>query len=139
MHYLVEPDVAGELGPGTEMDTSVHPPIVSRLEYLFQGWYGDELIESFPCYLATAALVGRLQAHGLTGYRAAEVLITVSPEMRELQPDAALPSFVWLQIVGTRGVDDFALAEDYRLVVSPAAMSVLQGSIDGAIVEEVPD
>ena len=34
MKYVyVEPEVAGGLGQGTEMDTSVHPPVVRKLQY----------------------------------------------------------------------------------------------------------
>ena len=39
--HVVEPEVAGALGDRTEMDSSIHPPIVKRLHYEFQGWLGD--------------------------------------------------------------------------------------------------
>ena len=55
-YWLVSPEVAGELGDGTVMDTAVHPPWVSRLHHRFQGWLGDDLLECFPCFLTTARI-----------------------------------------------------------------------------------
>jgi hypothetical protein len=46
--YAIEPEVAGELGEGTVMDTSVHPPRVSAVEYVITDWLGDDIIESYP-------------------------------------------------------------------------------------------
>lgn len=47
-YYRLEPEVAGELGSGTVMDVSRHPPLVSHLQFKFQGWLGDDLLETFP-------------------------------------------------------------------------------------------
>lgn len=40
--FALEPEVAGGLGPNTVMDRSVHPPRVSHLHYVFDGWMGDD-------------------------------------------------------------------------------------------------
>lgn len=43
--YSLEPEVAGSLGPGTVMDTAVHPPRVHKLHYESDGWSGDDILE----------------------------------------------------------------------------------------------
>jgi hypothetical protein len=45
MQYILEPEVSGEIGERTVIDSSVHPPIVSYLHFVFMGWLGDDLIE----------------------------------------------------------------------------------------------
>lgn len=67
--FLVEPEVAGGLGKYTIMDRNTHPPIVSKLHYQFDGWLGDVLLESFPCFIVTEAAKLKLQAVGATGIR----------------------------------------------------------------------
>lgn len=47
MYKLIEPEVAGSLGKETELDSSVFPPHVKKLHYEFDGWLGDDILESF--------------------------------------------------------------------------------------------
>lgn len=51
--YILDPEVAGGLGTQTEIDSSVHPPLVKRLHYELDAWMGDDLVQTFPCYLVT--------------------------------------------------------------------------------------
>ena len=68
MHYfLLSPEVAGGLGPNTMMNRMVHPPEVSRLHYEMEGWLGDELLESFPCFIVTQRVADAIQDAHLTG------------------------------------------------------------------------
>lgn len=134
-HY-VEPEVAGELGPNSVVDTSVHPPAVSRLEYRFSDWLGDGIVESFPCYIVTEELAGTITAGGLTGATLADVQVSLSPEAEELitQP---LPAWRWLQITGEAFNADFGVSDDHRLVVSEAALEILRhNGLDNADIEE---
>ncbi len=124
---LLEPEVAGGFGELTELDASVHPPAVSRLHYEFHGWLGDDLLESFPCFIVSGPLAASIEAAGLTGFRLAPVDVSVSQEFVELQPETQLPSFAWLQVSGTAGAHDFGLSSKSQLVVSPRALDVLRG------------
>jgi len=126
-YYFVEPEVAGGLGESTVMDRSVHPPVVSRLAYRLDGWLGDVLLESFPCFILTEDAKVALQAGGFTGVRFEPVEISTSEEFRELSGSQMLPGFVWLVIEGMPGHDDFGLAPDHRLVVSARALGTLKG------------
>lgn len=127
MHYFyIEPEVAGSLGDRTIADWKVHPPLVSVLHYEFQGWLGDEILESFPVFIVTHRVKEELMAMGVTGTNFDDVYVTTSINFREFHPDRDMPQFVWLKPVGKAGQDDFATANDSRLVVSKRALDVLR-------------
>ena len=44
-YHIVEPEVAGGVGPHTVMDRRAHPPVVTKLHYEFEVWLGDELLK----------------------------------------------------------------------------------------------
>src|SRR3954452_23407390 len=128
MHYLcVRPEVAGGLGPHTVMDVSVHPPIVSRLNYEFDGWSGDVLLASFPAFIVTEDAKNKLMESGVSGARFVDVEITKSDLFDEMYPDTQLPTFAWLQVCGRAGHDDFGLLGNIRLVVSQRVLDILKG------------
>jgi len=66
-YYYIEPEVAGGLGNDTVMNRSVHPPVVTKLHYQFDGWLGDVLLESSPCFIVTELAKQKLQDARLTG------------------------------------------------------------------------
>jgi hypothetical protein len=135
-HYYVEPEVAGELGPNSVVDTSVHPPAVSHLEYRFTDWLGDSVLETFPCYIVTDELAKNIAEQGLSGVTFADVEVTLSPEAEELL-NVQLPTWTWFKITGEPFNTDFGVSEDQRLVVSEKALEVLrQAGISHADVEE---
>jgi hypothetical protein len=125
---ILEPEVAGGWGPETIADVSVHPPRVARLHYEFDGWLGDPLLESYPCFIVAASAAALLQARSLTGFDLADVYISASPQFMELHPGLVLPEFFWLRVRGRPGVDDFALNAEHRLVVSAEALAVLRAA-----------
>lgn len=136
-YFYIEPEVAGALGMNTVMDRRVHPPIVSKLHYHFDGWLGDQLLESFPCFIASELLEQKLKEAGFTGTVFDRVEITVSQQFRELYPNRQLPKFVWLRVEGTVGRDDFGIAPDGRLIVSERALGLLRDlRISHALVTE---
>lgn len=128
MFFTLEPEVAGNLGPGTVMDTTTHPPTVERLNYEFEGWLGDELVESFPCYLVSDHLRRLIEAARPTGCAFADAEITTSDEFAERHPDIVLPRFTWLRVTGRAGRDDFGLSAGHRLVVSARLLEAMRQS-----------
>ena len=56
MYKYIEPEVAGGLGNETIIDKNYHPPIVKKLHYEFNGWLGDDILESFPCFIVSERL-----------------------------------------------------------------------------------
>lgn len=123
---VLDPEVAGGWGERTVADTSVHPPVVALLNYQFDGWLGDELLTSFPCYVVTRLLGDKLSEARLNGFQLADVQVSVSEQFEEIYPDRHLPEFYWLQVDGSAGVDDFGLSRRHQLVVSDRALAVLQ-------------
>ena len=135
-YYVVEPEVAGGLGENTVMDRSVQPPKIARLHYDFDGWLGDVLLESFPCFIATEGVVRELMSMRSTGVSFGHVEITKSEQFDEIYPGRQLPEFRWLKVSGKPGVDDFGLTDDFRLVVSQRVLHVLQShGLDNATVD----
>lgn len=125
-YFSVEPEVAGGLGDHTIADWKVHPPIISVLHYELDGWLGDEILESFPVFIVTHKVKEELTAIGVTGANFYDVDVTTSDNFRELYPNRDIPRFAWLKPMGKAGQDDFATADDSRLVVSKRALDVLR-------------
>ena len=125
--HLIQPDVAGGLSPGTVMDTAVHPPYVRELHYEVAGWVGDDVIESFPCFLVSPRAAQAMRAAGLTGFTATDdAVVTLLPGTEDLI-DPAVLGFLWLHPHGTPGRDDVAVDSLASLVVSDRALDVLRG------------
>jgi len=138
-YYYLEPEAAGCIGPGTVIDSSVHPPIVHRLHYILDAWLGDDIVERFPVYLVSDRLRGKLEEAGLTGFDFAPVEVTEHEDFRLLYRGRRAPVFCWLQLHGVAGSDDFARGPDHRLVVSHRALEVLQAlQLDFCVVAPFP-
>jgi hypothetical protein len=137
--WILSPEVAGQLGENTSLDASVHPPKVSHLHHRFEGWLGDDLLETFPCFLVSSALAAALEEAGLTGFSLDAVEVSTSPEFQELSRPRPLPEFRWLKVTGVHHHADFRLTPDFRLEVSSRALDVLKNfSIAHAAVEAAP-
>lgn len=135
-YFYLDPEVAGGLGRHTVMDVSVHPPIVTKLNYEFEGWLGDAILESFPCFIVTVEAKSALLRGDASGATFDHVEVTTSDMFRDLQPDQKLPPFVWLKVNGRAGHDAFGIAKDYRLVVSERVLETLRPlGISNALIE----
>ncbi|HHF3152705.1 TPA: hypothetical protein ACVOZG_004675 [Vibrio diabolicus] len=124
--YLIEPEVPGSLGENTLANFDLHPPIIEKLHLQFDGWLGDDLLTSFPCFLVTERLATALSSSQLSGYNLEVAEISTSDVFEELYPECTLPRFSWLQVSGTIGKDDFSVTNDGLLLVSERAMVLLQ-------------
>jgi hypothetical protein len=139
-YFYLEPEVAGGFGEGSVLDTSVHPPKVVRLHYVFDDWLGDDLVESAPCFIITDRLRDKLQRSDATGYKLDQVAVSKSELYEDLHPNGPpLPKFHWLKITGRAGLDDFGIASDRRLVVSELALRLLQScQLADCYIEDFP-
>ena len=135
-YYVLEPEAAGGLGPRTVLDTAAHPPVVSRLHYEVEGWLGDDLLESTPCYLVNPAVGPALESAGVSGFELASAEVTVADDAQDVV-DARVTTFCWLRPLGKPGIDDLGVAPDASLVVSDKALDVLnQFQLDHCDVSE---
>jgi hypothetical protein len=123
---ILDPEVAGGLGSRTRMDSSVHPPVVKRLHYELEGWLGDDLVQTFPCYLVTKKLQATLAAMHPTGLSFAAADVSAAEGFNDRNPGVALPELTWLKVHGAPGKDDFGLTADARLVVSDHILEQMQ-------------
>jgi hypothetical protein len=138
-YWKILPEVAGELGGGTVLDTSVHPPRVHRLEHRFEGWLGDDLLECFPCFLVTERLASAMVSAGLCGFELDTVDVSTSPEFEQLYPRRKLPRFQWLKVHGREPNADLRLSETHELIVSDRCLEVLRSvHLKHARIEPVP-
>lgn len=127
-YYFIEPEVAGGFGSETVTDKSSGIMKVTKLHYQFDGWHGDELLESTPCFIVTSKLASKIQVEKLSGVKFNEVYVTKSDEFEDFFPDVQLPEFVWLQVDGVPGVDDFGITSDLNLIVSEYSLKILKES-----------
>src|SRR5216683_5356058 len=125
-YYAVEPEVAGGWGENTVTTGAPGKSTVQRLHYEFDGWLGDELLESTPCFIVTQRLAREIEHSRFTGAAFDEVEISKSDLFNQLHPDLQLPRFAWLKIEGTPGRDDFGIAPGLMLVVSERALALLK-------------
>lgn len=123
-YYLIKPEVAGGLGEHTLMDSNTHPPIVHKLHYTFDGWSGDVLLTSFPCYIVTSNVRDEFEKISVSGISFSEVEISKSEFFDELFPELELPKFLWMKVYGIAGSDDLGIAKNLRLVVSKRVLDI---------------
>lgn len=141
-YYFVEPEVPGHKGRGTIIaDRTVHPMIISKLQYEFDALPEDALITSFPVYLLRRDAKMDLAAMQPSGVAFDRVQLSKSDEFRFFSPNRKLPEFVWLRITGKPGHDDFGItpAPDLRLVISQKVLMLLvKLGISHATIEDYP-
>ncbi|GEJ48147.1 hypothetical protein [Chryseobacterium sp. ON_d1] len=138
MYKLIEPEVAGGLGEQTQIDNSFFPPLIKNLHYEFEGWLGDDILESFPYYMVTERLRDGIELAKLTGVIFDKVLISKSETFLELYPDRELPNFFLAKINGESSRDDFFITEKNVLAISERTYSLLKNyNIDQADIEDL--
>lgn len=125
-YYLLRPEVAGGLGPQSKVDTSVHPPVVTRLHFVVESWLGDDLVETFPCFLVTERLADALRESGFSGFRMgqAETSFEGGPPRSGLSPGKE--GFLWLKVHGVASRSDIGITPDAQLVVSERVLQLLR-------------
>jgi len=144
--FLLYPEVAGSWGGNTiiterdEIDGRVCRPRthqISHLHYIFDGWLGDEILESCPCYIVTQSLANSIRQADFTGVRFENVEVSKSDLFLEVHPHLELPKFYWLIPEGKVELEnekkvhkwsghDFCIDEKDYLVVSEKALRVLK-------------
>ncbi|MBI3463320.1 MAG: hypothetical protein HY000_09710 [Planctomycetes bacterium] len=124
--YKLQPEVAGGWGPNTVFTRGPGGDVViHKFHYQFDGWLGDELLESTPCFIVTRRLADELQKSALSGYELKAVEVSTSDQFQDLYADCQLPEFLWLDVTGTAGVNDFG-TDELMLVVSENALTALK-------------
>ncbi|MGD9720322.1 MAG: hypothetical protein AB7O59_07180 [Pirellulales bacterium] len=132
MFHKLDPEVAGHFGPGTIVDKSTHPPIVRSLHYVFDGWLGDEVLTTFPCFIVTKHMRQLIESANPSGCNFEAVTVSKSELFEELHADRQLPQFYRLLIYGIAQRDDFGTTPTGgSIVVSEKLLQVMKrGQLD---------
>jgi hypothetical protein len=132
----LDPQIAGELGGRTVLDSTTHPPVVRELEYVLDQPEADDLIQSFPVFLVGVDLARRLQEAGLSGVGLAEAVVRPSAEYTAAYGRAPHRSYRRLQ-PGNVG-EDCWVDDSGRLCVSDRMMRILDDAeLSDCLVSEI--
>lgn len=129
-YYKVDAEVPGSLIWKSTIDRTDNAFKVIALVYTFDRWLGDDIATSLGEFIVTERLRQRLVEFAGTGYYFDKVRVTKSEEFRLTiaeRPTAfpPLPKFHWLKITGVARQNDFGYGENLDLIVSEAALNVL--------------
>ena len=128
--FELEPEMPGDLGPSTTGDLISRPPKIKNLEFEFNVWPDDCLVEAIGTYIVIDTLRDKLILLNPTGVTFDRVKISKSEFFREfyrhLYPNRKLPAFSWLKITGQGGKDDFGLSPRGNLIVSLRVLELLK-------------
>jgi hypothetical protein len=124
--FELQPEMPGDLGPSTTGDLIARPPKVEHLEFEFNVWPEDCLVEAISTYIVTNALKKHLLGARPTGATFGHVKITKSGFFQDVYPNERLPAFSWLVITGRRGKDDFGMSSRGNLVVSERVLNLIK-------------
>lgn len=139
MPFRLDPQVAGELGEGTELDGRTHPPVVSAVEYVLDQPENDDLIQSFPVYLISVDMEQLLIHHGFTGFTLDDAAITAGDVYLEVHGPVPTPHYRWLRIAGRESDSDCWIDESLQICVSNRMMAAMRAlRLDECDVEEIP-
>jgi hypothetical protein len=141
LFFILEPEVAGGWGDRTEyVPRSGNLPLVTRLDYEFFGWLGDELLGSSSYFIVTEQLKKTMEKYHGTGYSFSDVIISKSEVFLEEFPGMKLPPFVWLKIHGVAMVDDVGMGPRGRLVVSEEMLKEMKKhKLDYCSIKKAPN
>lgn len=131
--HFIEPEVIVGLGENTIIDNNYSPPKVENLDLEIEDWLGDDLMESYPCFIITEALKSGLEKRKFTGYESINEIEVKKAEYFKDNYQLAkdVPKFYWLKINGTPFKDDFSISNDnalklYKLLVSEDVLNFLK-------------
>lgn len=139
--YFLEPEVSGGHGEqtiyGTEEDIAKEgiSGDIKFLHYEFEGWLGDDLLESTPAFIISSNLEDELRKSECKDYKLEKCLITMSDVFMELYPNKEFLYFVRFIPLGTVEIvggnfnnwsgHDFCLSPKGELVVTKKALDFL--------------
>lgn len=98
----LEPEVPGQIGNNsiiTYKDGRIDE--IKFLHFVFDGWLGDDLVTTYPCYLVSEKLEHALASSDRTGFVFEHAEISVSRTYKQLYPDRIIPNFKRLMMQGT--------------------------------------
>ena len=119
---------SGEIDSQTIVtDRSVHPFSISDVGLELSDWPADDLFQSWPAFFASCRLSSKIIHGKYTGIDFQQVS-RINPDFnfKAFYPGFNTDQYLWLNINGELGKDDFALFNRMYLVVSEKALEFLR-------------
>ena len=138
--YKISPEVPGGIGPNSVIEYEEGKiKNIKYLEFEFEGWFGDELLTSSPCYVITKTLAEYLDKNQITGFVCDNnIKITKSETFEYYHPNVELPAFSRMLVNGSVEIDkdkitkwsghDMCLYRNVMLYVTERALQSLKES-----------
>jgi len=134
--YLIEAEVPGNISDSIFIDRTVRPRIVEKLVYIFDGWLGDDLIESIGTYIVSERLMKGIRENNLTGCSFEKAEVIKSEQFIKIYGDKELPVFYWMKL-GNSDNEDLSI-KNCSLMTSEKAFTVLQKfNLKNGTIEEI--
>lgn len=123
-YFLIEADVPGWVRNSRQDLDNLSE--LSVIHYTFDCWPDDDIAESNPVYIISEKLSKAIVSAGMTGFILKGCESSKGEQFEIASPGRGdLPPYLWLDVTGTAGVDDFGISENLTLVVSQRVMSIL--------------
>jgi len=135
--YSLKPEVPGSIGSNSIIEyENGRIKKINHLEFVFDGWLGDELLTSHPSFIITDSLARHILEQKLTGFTCDKnIVISKSDIFETLYPNRTLPEFSRLLIHGSVEIEndkivnwsghDFCLWKKVELIVTTRAFEEL--------------
>ncbi len=152
--YIIEPEVAGGIGENTVYDAcdettkSIEKHGIIHLHYVFEGWLGDDILESTPCFLVSQRLKNLIEKEKLTGCEFEDIEVSYSDMFNEMYQNCDMPEFYRLIPKGSVEIEgdiftkwdylDFCMTKKAYLVISERAKKIIETcNINNADISEI--
>ena len=127
MFHFAQLPVFGQMGPKTEMDTDLHPPVVRKFHCLVDMRPRSAIWRVFPCIIVDQKLAAKLQQSGCSGFQLKVGIFEPSEAFRHFHGNnGRLPELHWCIVTGRAYVEDLGLAEGGKLIVSDKVKQMIE-------------
>lgn len=133
-YFILEPEVAGGIGKKTKIlyENSKIKEVLF-LDYEFEGWLGDDILTTHPCFIISESLCDIIKASDLKGYQLQKIDVSFSDFFLEVYNKNVLPNFIRLLPFAINDISlidkmllDFYLYKNTTLIVSEKALNTLK-------------
>ena len=133
-YFVLEPEVAGGIGKKSEVlyENSKIKEVLF-LDYEFEGWLGDDILTTHPCFIISEFLCDIIKVTDLKGYQLQKMDVSFSDFFLEVYNKNILPNFIRLLPFAINDISlidkmslDFYLYKNTTLIVSEKALDTLK-------------
>lgn len=123
-YFLIEADVPGRLRNSRQvLDNRSN---LLSIHYIFDCWPEDDISEADPVIIVSEKLSKSIVSREMTGFILKSCESSKGDQFDIASPGCGeLPRYLWLDVTGTAGVDDFGISKNLTLVVSQRVMDIL--------------